>query len=314
MIEPVTLYDSTTIINGQSAILRTDRMTPPGNRPMLVRDILFTLSVVWQGALELQLGALVRARINIGRFITSAQHIPIWLYGAVPDAYLESLESATQAGGNLVLTAAGASANFARYRWVLPKPMYVPPGTPISASFAREDGVASLGFAGSTAITVQMSARGILLHQKMPTTQVPYVGAFVPESIAQVQTREDDMRNVLDGPINVHRLIGRVASSSGTSVVDALGANEFTAATAAAFRYKMRLRDSNGLDITNGGSAGSSGDFIPMCSIFPAQSRAWTFKKTLAPKEQLLAQFDRAPAAAAWPMISFVGSREERCT
>lgn len=301
MIEPVTLYDSTTLTNGQAKGLDLSRMIPPGNRPMLVKDLNFTLRFAAQPSTEVQLGALVRARIRIGRFDTSNTPVPIWLYGAVADSLTEVINFY----GPTVRDGAGNFQTIVRHRWVLPKPMYVPPGAAIAPTFFRDDSVVTYpaGLNANTVITVGFSARGLLIHDRMKESIVPFVGAFVPGA-TQLRSLEDDLRNTLNKTVNIHRLGGRVAMSGATNDIrDALGAMNFSTATAQAFRNQLRITDDDGTDITGG--------LVPFTSVFPAQGRSWTFTKAMRPGQQLIVTLDRAPAAAAWPMVSFVGSRIE---
>lgn len=305
MIEPVTLYASTTILSGGSATLSAERMTPPGNRPMLVRDILLTLNILGDvNNEELNLGAVVRGRFRVGRYDMSNSHVPLWLYGNVPNTLIESVDNEFQ--GLMKVDDAAGLRQLARYRWVLPKPMYVGPGWTIQTSFSRDDSVTGIVAPLTTAaITIQMSVRGILLHQKAATTHIPYVGAFVPVT-GQLQSRGDDLKNTLDKAIEIHRLTGRLVESGPGLIRDLLSGQDVLGAdlvTATLFRRNIRIRDDNLLDITGG--------FVPMCSVFPAQGRSWIFKKALQSGHQLIVTTDAVPTTTSWPMVSFVGSRVE---
>jgi hypothetical protein len=286
MIEPITLYASTTITNGQSAILDARRMMPPGNRPMLVKDLIFTINGTRGG------GAAIRARIRAGRFDFSNSPIPIWLLGTVPDAFGEAF-------GYYV------AGNFSRYRWVLPQPMYLPPGAALQTTFFRDDSVVS---SLEDTLTIQMSVRGLLLDEKMKAAKIPFVGAFVPVT-GQIRSREDDLKNTLDKPWFAHRLAGRIAvkgeqvTSGETVAYDGLLPVKASAAIDRIYRYKMKLDDNSGQAITNG--------FVPTCSIFPSQGRNWTFVRKMEVGDQIRVTLDRLPTTAAWPMVALIGSRDE---
>jgi hypothetical protein len=305
MIEPVTLYDDTTITNGQSAILDVRKMTAPGNRPMLVKDVIFTIyGTTVQSNFLAHWGALVRARIRAGRFDVSNAPIPVWLYGTVPDALGESVDAYQSP-----LSADGDYRHFARYRWVLPQPMYLPPGAAFQTTFFRDDSVGTWARSFPTTLTVQISVRGLLLDERMKVSKIPFVGAFVPVS-GQIRSREDDLKNTLDKPWHAHRLAGRIAVSGEltpgdfyTSLYDGLLPLKASAASARAYRYQMKLDDNSGQAITNG--------LVPMCSIFPAQGRNWTFVRKMEVGDQLRVTLDRVPTTAAWPMVALIGSRDE---
>lgn len=305
MIEPVALYANVSLTNGQSVGMDVRKLTPPGNRPMLVKDILFTIRANTASVGGIQLGTVIRARIRNGRFDMSNAPIPLWLHGTVPDALSESIDTYGVAQPQI----GGAFYGFSRYRWVLPKPMYVPPGASIQPTFFRDDSIVTFpgGITSLTVVTVQMSVRGLLLDKAMHSSIVPFIGAFVPVT-GQMQSREDDLRNTLNVPWNTHRLMGRVASSGAqpggaSGVTDGLAPLGFSAVDARPYRNQVKIDDNNGLAITNG--------FVPMCSVFPAQGRNWTFVRTMNVGDQLRITLADLPTTNAWPMVALIGSREE---
>jgi hypothetical protein len=159
----------------------------------------------------------------------------------------------------------------------------------------------------------------VLLEQKQATTDVPYVSAFVP-AVGAMQSAQQELCNVLDKPVTLHRLLGRIATAADQSggpatqkEDDALGfrsgTGAFTDPTLAVPRlFGMRLQDSMGVALTSGPTS----EYLPFWMLFPPGGNAWTMQRELKANEHVVATLSTPPTALMRPMISMVGYRTER--
>lgn len=326
MIEPCIIGDAATLSfrTAETATFDAAKMTPPSNRPMLVRDICIGVRVPTSGASMQNPGLGHNIKIEAGRFTVTQGFIPTWLLAPVFDKKQDNGARTSSAH------ALGALAQDAWHmKWILPKPMYLPPNTQLKVSIQRDDlydtlvGPSGTWNMGSTQI-VNVSARGLLLDKQQATSEVPFVSAFVPGT-GQLQSAEQDLCNVLDKPLTLHRLIGRIAWKTfpflgfGTinpywvnGMEDAIGfrgdENTGDPLQAVPRAFGVRLRDSLGVALTSG----ITSEYVPFWTVFPPGSNAWNMQRVLQANEHISATLSAAVTAYKRPMISMVGYRTER--
>lgn len=299
MIEPVLMADqSATIVPGSTVSLNAEQMTPPSNRPMLVRDITFvvfsTFGSTWQNT-----GLLVQAKINAGRFAVTNGFVPLSLMGPVTDRRAE------------FISITGQTLSVSYFKWILPKPMYLPPNTQMQFTFQTSP-LSFIGVGSGSAI-VLASVRGLLLDKQQSTAEVPYVTAFIPTT-TQLQSGQQDLANVLDKPLKLHRLLGRIVFQYlvNSNLDDAVGSRGDEGGgdplVAVARNYQLRLRDSMGTALT----IGNTSEYVPFWTLFAPGSYGWPMQRTLDPNEHLIATLSTLPTANKRPMVSMVGHRTER--
>jgi hypothetical protein len=326
MIEPVILADAATLndTTAQSAALDTAKMTPPSNRPMLVRDICIGVRSPRNLAFPRWINPAIALQIKIeaGRFVVTQGFIPAWLLGSNNDKQADF--NGVDSAGTSNNTIATGGQSMSRLKWILPRPMYLPPNTPLRVSvkqvqiFAEQAGYQQF---------VNFSARGLLLDRQQRTTDVPYVSSFVSPvplsgpNTARVQSGQLELCNVLDKPVTLHRLIGRIAWQVPFTVGnpfwnpgedDAIGfrgddgSGDPTLAVPRA--YGVLLKDSGGVAMTSGATS----EYLPFWSIFAPGYNSWTMQRVLKANEHITAILSKPATAKVCPMISMVGYRTER--
>lgn len=311
MIEPVVLADAATLTEAATIkTLDSAKMTPPSNRPMLVRDICIAVrhqrdAFTWKNpAMHLQI------KIEAGRFVLTQGFVPAWLLGSVPD-------KAADYGGT-ISTILNAGQDLARVKWILPKPMYLPPNTQLKVTLQQAPLFTQ---PGGFSLLANISARGLLLDKGQSVAEVPYVSAFVP-LVGNLQSAQLELCNVLDKPVTIQRLLGRIAwqtsQAAGTSTNfapaedDALGFRGDEGSgdplQAVPRAFSLLLKDSMGVALTSGPTS----EYLPFWSVFAPGAGGWNMPRVLAANEHITAILSKAPTATQRPMISMVGHRTER--
>ena len=169
--------------------------------------------------------------------------------------------------------------DFARVRWVLPKPLYMPPGDVLRCTVFNIANAAALGGQPDMTVNVAYVGRAIPQGTKPPLTrQVPWLGFaqnFFTNTNTFFQTQgEGDFKNPFAKRVIVHRFTERSVLYDGSSWLD------YTVAGSPAGTFiEVRMDDSLGYAIVP--------QFMPLGPVFDEQSRgAWTFSRALGPHEQ----------------------------
>jgi len=234
-------------------------------------------------------GFSVRANLRLGRMqITGSRNnpfVPIWSFGT------------RQQPLGLVDQVVDTVANqcWSHFRWILPKPLYVPAGQILMSTFFRQ---ADGGGAGGK-VGVAYAGRTVAPGTPMPSKiSVPYVGVYEPPAgAASAISSELDLVNPFLVPLKVQRFTMRVLDSTGAGLIKAenlqSGANR-----------QITMKDSSGYDIVT--------DAAPMLEVGFGARRAWTFNRTLGPKERFIVNYNNlAPSESVFPTIAMVGWRDE---
>ena len=283
------------------------------NTPYLIDEIRFTAYTESYTTAAITVGdlaAIVSYNLHAGPYMFSqggfgqAAYVPMMLYAP-------TYSGAAQYENVSQLLTATTSRKFTTRRWVLPKPLYMPPGDTIMASVHRTSNIGT----AIPNITAQITIIGRALPPSTPPPalrQVPYVGYYVHPSTATYSEANFQLQNPFNSTWNVQRLIlgtrNNVQADSGL----ATGAGFYEDPTGVVRYASLKITDSMGYKVT--GSSG--GGFIPLADIAAVQrDSAWTFSRPVPPEEQFNVATQITPGSgtntAFDVLMSFVGYRDE---
>jgi hypothetical protein len=243
-------------------------------------------------------GGQVSVRFRMNTFDLSEDFVPVWLHGpklSDGDSFFD-----TEDGNNFATRdpADGTGyLNVGHYRWVLPKPMYVPPGGALRPIFRRD-----FNTAGDISVNVAYSGRVIMDDGLSRESNIPFIGVFNPSDAtitAQggvVQSDAKNLFNPFNRPLRVQRFLARLRN--GPDTIDAV--NDVTRISGQL--VTLRMQDSMGYDVIKNAT--------PIMEAIDVNRRAWTFSRDLSPKEWFLAEFRGATIARA-PQMAMMGYRKE---
>jgi len=312
---PTVLAASVSLAEGAGAVIPDlGLLQNPYRRPMVIEDIGFILRGPAAGAAGTQnWGGTIRLKLDMGRIgLTPGVPVPIWNFGVNlisrplgtnigGDTGNQSEEVVTQVG----VDTGGVSSTIGRYKWKLPRPLFVPPGAILVPSFSRT--ADSQG--GTVVASIAYNARVLPDNTPVPESiEVPFVAAFITTEGATFQISSDlDLFNPFVGPLNVQRFIGRLQARRGSLVIIDIGASSFTGD--GSNNITLRMTDSRGRDVVR--------EFTTWASVFPHNRRAWTAPVVLLPKDHYKVYYN-APTGLAdgglrkiTGMISMIGWRRE---
>lgn len=307
-LAPIVLSDSVSLTQGQTKSLNLQKLIAPQQKPMRVRELLFSARIPVSAG---DMGGIVRVRLQAGRFAMTNAFVPIWSFAPPYDSYYNVNNCIGQTGA----LGSGITTTYTIYRWILPNPLYLAPGGGIIAAFTRAadyDASFSAAF-NAAAITARLTVIGELLPKWLDDGEeidVPYASAWVPTvgGVNAQRSGEQDLKNVLDKPVDVQRFVGAVLKLAGGA----------PSTPQRLYSYSSHGPPNPEIRITDpvAGELGAC-PFHPSVnweSMFHPHYPAWTIRRTLQPNQHFSAGSDQAPSlatAVGVPMISMVGSRKE---
>lgn len=283
----------------------------PYRQAMVIDEIHFQITLLATEGVPLtrfNLGGSVRARFKLGRVEVSNEFIPIWNYGTRWDddggsgAFGEEFQSAAGQTMGGVLTVSN-SVNY--YRWILPKPLYIPAGNILQPSISREQDA----LAQTANVWVGYGCRRLAPHKPPTEFDVPYVAQFITDPVLEgsspstFQSSEKDLVNIFQQDVRVQRFTGRVQKQLVVATVTELLQDDLGSSVT------LVMKDSTGVNIIR--------DFTPWNHVFDRNRRAWTFNRILKGKERYnvsLANVSAGNTAGQFhtPMIAMIGTRREQ--
>lgn len=283
------------------------QLVSPFRAPLVIHAVNFMVRYpnADSTSLNIQCGASVRARFRVGNLSLSDAAIPLWVHGtSLPD------ESA-----GYVTDAAFIGTNVSMYRWVLPRPLYIPPGSILLPQFQRD----ADGMPEDMDVLVSYEAAIPLPGAPAPKVMhLPVLALFSPEettAAASFTSGATELHNPFQDEVHVQRLIGRIRvrnAAPGGGVlanISELVGHLVPGGGLSVAEALVSLRDSLGYDVVKTPT--------PFADVFDVTRRAWTFERTLEPKEWYRAQVSTPlvdPAhTTAWsvqPHIALIGHRE----
>lgn len=294
---PIFLSASVTITPGQLLIPDVDALTNQNKRDMLVDEIHWSvysnLTVTPNAALWL--GQALRCQLLCGNFEITRDLVPLWTFGQTFDT---RNEQATNSPYSLAIR---NSALF--FRWVLPRPLYVPAGVSIIPKIQ----LAALQAASTiTNLNVSVGYAGSEIKRPVPGPAcVPWVGTFTRDALSLVNgfaiiSDEKQLVNPFNVPLNVHRFNLRGANTE--DGVSTYSGDEITS------QLLVRMYDSNMNDVTQ----------VPLseAGTFGFPTRTWTVPGVQIDPHAYYTALVQANAvvgggSAASIGLSMIGWREE---
>jgi len=289
---PLLLGTSVTLTApGETAIPKVAHLQNPFRTSTLIDEVRFTIKSMVTSEPATGMGGIIHAKFALGRIALSEKFVPIWNYGTLFTTHLEN-EVAQQEGQFATY------CTFSHYRWILPKPLFVPEGNQLVPTFLRDPTMGT--DAGTVTVNVAYAGRALQPGARIPTKlNVPFVGYFEHPSTSEYsQSDAKDLYNPFQVPLRIQRLVGRVLTGTFDGV---------TAGVISPIAPQLKIIDSNGYSIVDNSSA----NYTPFNAIFDAQRRAWTYNRALKAKEWITVQSRFPGGATVRLQISAVGYREE---
>lgn len=286
---PLLLTSSVNLAAGAGTVADAAALSSPFRKPIWINEIRWTIrSNLDSPSSGWSPGALVSTRMKIGRVDVTRDFIPIWNLGT-------SLQWAQASEWLIDATVSNTNAAYAHHRWLLPKPLYVLPGSTLSSSFQRLTASGS-PFTGNFTVTV--SYAGSYAHPNEPTPKeiaVPYAACWQPTSAGFVTSGELDLANPFQVPLHVQRFVGRLSETSG----GVAGFEDFSLTGGA---VTVDMKDSKGYVVIK--------DLTTFSNAFDILRRAWTYQRVLEPKQWYTATVS-GMSATQNVGISLIGWRNE---
>jgi hypothetical protein len=302
--QPIHLFASAVVQSGGEAGLRAEALSNLTGQPIEIHEIRFNTQVTapLDNSVQSDPGIFTEVNLDLdGKPITNG-YVPIWLMGR-NDAYSQSL---------IVATNSGTTAVFSTTTLRLAQPMQMKPGARINAHI-RHRGTVTLD------ATVDVGLAGKVIAGLKPSTRIPYITAFSgsPSDFDQAFTEitpEAALQNMTKKVVHVDRMLGRVALSfvSSTGIISV-----WDGAAGAHYSRLQRIK------LAHSANRPLVRDFLPFGAVFPLMAgNSMEIPFDLAPKEYLVATFDKRPAGTTagtfyngtyktQPQVSLIGWREE---
>jgi hypothetical protein len=304
MHAPIILSDSVSLAAGATGVLDLTKLQAPQSQAMFVREIVFTASLPASAG---DLGGIVWAKIEAGRFAITNDFVPIWNFAPPYDRYYNDLNALGQVGAR----GDGITTTYTTYRWILPAPMYVAPGGGIKCTFFRTNRFDASFTAAVTgaSITARCAVIGNLTDGKTPAEiDVPYVTAFVPAVSGDTGVRkslERDLSNECGKVITTQRFVGAILGLAGAATSTPKRYYSLSQANA----VKVGIIDPYNRSITSNPTQPA----VDWEAIFHPQDPTWTLRQRVDPGRNYQVTLSKTPALQnpGIPMISLVGSRKE---
>ncbi len=307
---PILLAASTTLSTGGSALFDAAKLQRQERAHCVIHEIVFMIDgipIAGSASTSLpSIGGVVRANIDVGSFPLTRGFTPLWSLATCPQEGNIRAADTVPADPEIAFSKSTAGADKIRnqYRWLLPRPLFVPGGTAFDVALQWVNDVATVTYSN---LTVWVGIRGYALQPGTPIPSkisVPFATAFVvnEEGLGLVS---DALRlvNPFPVPLNVQRFIGRIQTTKPGWITEANSMFNYDEAA-----LSLRLADSQGYDLIRVGNGGST----PWGLAFDQNRRAWTSPRILDSHEWYSATVGPLTnPTTSKPMLSMVGYREE---
>lgn len=265
------------------------------------------------------LGSYIGLKFQTGHYSFSRDFVPMGLHAP----RWSRADSGVTPGGTYTFGGVGTTYQraFSYVRWPLPKPLFMPAGDAVQCS-VRVYPYTMLNLFGTSSLIEKVSVTyvGRLAAPGTPPAPVRHVPwlAWFQKQFAEngyAQTNDQFRNPFSDKMLYVQRFTMRqvIERTGGVgvnySMYDATGVRGQPNGASATFAYdEARLYDSLGYAIIP--------DYVPVDDAFDSTRGAWTFGRTLGPREQFDLQLRSKgsltdASAPYWTQIGMVGFREE---
>lgn len=250
---PIHLTATATLQSNSQQGVNAIALKNPSGEAMELLEIKWRLQIDYSSSLgaAIALGGAVACKLDLGNYPLTNGFVPVWSFGRGENVANES--------NYLYTPAAVADVVRDEYRWRLPRPLYVPAGAVVMATFQN------LGLI-QPAITLQVSYSARSVARSPKKVFLPYASCYASKPLNALaadsdQSSETDLGNPFDEPLHLQRFTGRVLTTASGYLVETGGA-EYSA-----YLTRVRMSDSFGRPIIR--------SLIPFRNAFPAMSRSW---------------------------------------
>jgi hypothetical protein len=251
------------------------------------------------------IAGFIEAKFQTGHYAFSRNPVPMGLH-APRWSRLDAGQAINGAGYNVN---GSNRRSYATMRWPLPKPLFMPAGDAVQCLIRYTPYLPLTSFnegAGFTLNRLNVTYVGRLAAPGTPPPDkrhIPWLSWFQKPTTAGYAQTNDEFRNPFsDKPLYVQRFTSRAYAA-----VQAGGASAFVEGPSIP-GDTVRLHDSLGYAIVP--------DYAPLNDVFDGTRAAWTFGRTLGPREQFDLQLQNlsptsGTASVGYSQVGIVGFREE---
>jgi len=263
------------------------------------------------------LAGCIEAKFQTGHFAFSRYPMPVGLYAP----RWSRLDSGVAVNGSGLASGDSVLRGYATVRWPLPKPLFMPAGDALQCLIQYQGYTPLSAYDGGSGFNidrVNITYVGRLAAPGTPAPQVrhvPWVSWFQKNATTAYAQTNDEFRNPFS---DKHWYVQRFTSRSyyeGNLILPATTLYRFDeiavpeeAPVAFPSGVQARLIDSLGYSIVP--------NYTPVNDVFDGTRAAWTFGRTLGPREQFDLQLQSLTPAAntnrtGYTQVGVVGFREE---
>ena len=239
-------------------------------------------------------GGVVAFQFQTGTKQFSKNAVPMGLYAPV---FSQNDFGDAQTAG------AGTYVSFSRVRWKLPKPLFMNPGDAIQCNvFNRSTVLSNKPINASVTYIGRALAQGA---QPPISRQVPWIGWFEKDSNLAYAECTNELQNPFTSRLIVERFTSRTyRSTTGETPVSSLMLSQLPNAAGDGY-CEVRLEDSLGYAIVP--------QFAPIGAVFDTSRHAWTFSRTMGPREQFNLSMRNAGTVTTrfFSQVAMIGYRDE---
>lgn len=258
---------------------------------------------------------IIKAKFSTGSYAFSKQTHAIGIHGPV--------WGGIDANGNSYRPDTGQSINndetnmytYGYVRMPLPKPLYMPAGDAVQC-YVELDSSYATAVSNDPTVYFQLTYIGRLIAPGTPAPlvrNVPWISSHASlwSALNQSSHTTDEFRNPFTKTLNVQRLTMRAYDEDPTQIIES-GDTNLPAGTTQGW-VGIQMDDSQGYVIAKN----ALGDgYVPIGEVFDTARRAWTFNRSLGPREQLNMQLatrgiDAFGSPGLHIIIGMIGYREE---
>lgn len=288
---PVLLSTSVNVAENNSGIPSSRDLSYPYRKAIWLEEIRFDVSFP-SGSATVDLGALVYAKLYLGKHYLMRDPMPIWLLGTVMGSYsLEALKDTTLS----------TTVTYGHFRWRLPEPLYIEAGQYLSTVLNRF--VDGLG--GNVTVQVSYVGRTVPPSQPRPKVfPVPYAAPFLTtvNGSTYQQSNEKHLFNPFNAPLRVQRMTGRVLTFVSGLIASNTLAMTPSVNNPSGTTIAVQIYDSWGGKIVN--------DLTGPSDVWDVLRASWTFDTILPPKGMYQVQAWNIDVGKALH-VGMIGVREE---
>lgn len=286
------LNGSTAVIAGRSAVFDVQTLQPGLRVPYWIDEVRISIGYLTDPGNATSMPAALRFQFNTGNHAVSKRPIPSMLYSQVY-GYDEFVQ------GNRIT--ATTTRLFYNFRWLLPKPLFMPIGDVLQCLVERDATIAASQVLNSVSLNYlgRACAPG---EEPPPVRHVPWVAYYKHPYTSTASQTTDEFRNPTLKPLMIQRLIARYTDADGQIVDVNSGLGGLPSSTT---RYvAATIKDSMGYDVV--------AQMTPLGAIIDPSRCAWTYNRALEAREQLSMAFQTFGTTSNYEAyVSMVGSREE---